>query len=191
MLIGLKGYKGVGKDTVADYLVSKHGYTKMAFADKLKDAVAGLFGISRQQVDHYKDNQGNSIDLVEVHLDISVPSRKHASEYVFTWREFLQRFGTEMGRNVFGQDFWVEQLVQRLPRIEGNIVITDARFENEARKVKELGGCMVEISRPGCEPDGHASEEPLPEEMIDYKISNDGTMEQLYDDVDWIIDELR
>ena len=204
MLIGLKGYKGVGKDTVADYLVAEYGFTKVAFADKMKEAVAGLFGISREQVDQFKNNDGNSLDLVEVHIDIA--SRV---EYVYTWREFLQRFGTEMGRNIFGEDFWVDQLALELPlykqhvtalsqyvytwdwRVDGDIVIPDARFENEARRIRELGGHMVEIRRPGYEPDGHASEEPLPEDLINHRIVNGSSVDILYSLVDEVINELR
>lgn len=35
-LLGLLGYAGAGKDTVAEFLVDHHGYTRVAFADPLK-----------------------------------------------------------------------------------------------------------------------------------------------------------
>lgn len=43
--IALSGKMRSGKDTVADYLVKRHGFTRMAFADKLKDVVRDLFEV--------------------------------------------------------------------------------------------------------------------------------------------------
>lgn len=47
MLIGVVGFAGSGKGTVADILVRDHGFKKLSFADALKDAVATIFGWER------------------------------------------------------------------------------------------------------------------------------------------------
>lgn len=178
MLIGLTGCKGVGKNTAADFL---EGYIQLAFADKLKEAVANLFGIDPQKVDEFKEiSPIDDLPRVEVHLAVM-----NYYEWTFSWREFLQRFGTEMGRNTFGQNFWVDLL---LPNPYGaghyvdefdKCVVTDVRFPNEAVRVKLLGGAIIEIERPGHEPDDHASEQPLPPDLVDMGIRNNGTLDDL------------
>lgn len=198
MLIGLKGYKGVGKDTVADYLVHRHDFTKLAFAAKMKQAVASLLDISIEEVDEFKNNYGGTLDRVELIISIGA-----IGERSMGWREFLQRFGTEMGREVFGNDFWVDQLINDLPIrkewktalsynlvVDGNYVISDCRFENEAKRVRQLGGYVVEIIRPGFEPDGHASEEPLPAKLIDKQILNNDDLRTLYANTEVVLNEL-
>lgn len=47
MIVGICGLIGSGKGTVADMLVGEFGFTKISFADSLKDAVAAVFGWPR------------------------------------------------------------------------------------------------------------------------------------------------
>lgn len=180
MIIGIHGTKGSGKDTIANCLIEHFEFTKHAFADSLKEAVANLFGISTEQVDDLK--QPDSIGC-KGHLILQING---TTEYDYTWREFLQRFGTEMGRNTFGRNFWVdlwEDYLYRQSMQEDNVVAPDVRFQNEAAKIQELGGIIVRVTRPGYEPDGHESEEPLPNIMMDAEITNNGTLEDLQVDV--------
>jgi deoxynucleotide monophosphate kinase-like protein len=188
MIIGLTGRKGAGKDTVGQMLVEHYDFTRIAFADKLKEAVANLFGITVAEVEAMK-TQPNA----EVHLflenEIFVPAKgdpNHTPYVAFPYRYFLQRFGTEMGRNTFGEDFWVKLWLEALPD-KGDVVATDVRFENEIHAVRASGGKIIEIIRPGHEPDGHASEEPLDQYLIDEWIGNDGTIEELRAKVDFTI----
>lgn len=58
-------------------------------------------------------------------------------------------------------------------------VITDVRFENEAIRIKELGGYIVEINRPNFfNNDSHISEERLPDDLISYIINNNASLNQ-------------
>ena len=184
MLIGLVGCKGVGKDAVGQYLIDNYEFTKLAFADKLKEAVANLFGITVKEVD-----EGKSMPWM-----ISIEDGIVAN---LTWREFLQRFGTEMGRNTFGQNFWIQQwensytaLSVLEPDAFQFVVVTDVRFDNEAHAILTAGGWLVEITRKGHEPDGHASEEGIDEKLIDALIINNGTLQDLYQDVDKLMEGL-
>lgn len=184
MLIGLTGYKQVGKDTTAAYLIQEYNFEKLAFADTLKSAVANLFDIDKMCVEGMKSD--GEIPLAEVILQYK------DSQWSWTWREFLQRFGTEMGRNTFGQDFWIDLWEQKFHFCESeNVVATDVRFENEATRIHYFGGYVVEIHRPGYEPDGHASEAGLPEESIDAWIDNTGTIDDLYDDIDGLVEDIE
>jgi hypothetical protein len=172
VIIGLHGNKGVGKDTAGQFLIDTYEFQKVAFADPLKEAVAALFDITREEVDQFKE--------FEYTVQVS-PGVKSLS-----WREFLQRFGTEMGREVFGRDFWVdlwEDYLYQNSIHEDNIVATDVRFKNEAEKIQHMGGIIVRIVRPGYEPDGHASEEPLPDLLVDVEVNNNGSLEDFQVDM--------
>jgi hypothetical protein len=160
MLIGINGFKGAGKDTVGDILVKHYGFTKLSFAAKLKQSVAALFDIPLEDVDRYKN------------LDASVVVMGKSMSF----RVFLQRYGTESHREVFGDTFWVEQLLP-IPHWSKKYVITDARFENELRAVREYDGYNVQVVRPGIEGDGHASEVAPHAKLIDYVITNEEPLE--------------
>lgn len=58
MIIALSGWAGSGKDTVADYLINKYSYTRVSFADTLKDATSKTFQIPRDHFDNrdFKDS---------------------------------------------------------------------------------------------------------------------------------------
>ena len=99
-------------------------------------------------------------------------------------RVFLQRYGTEAHRDIFGQDFWVDHAIKGIDPNK-NYVFTDARFENELQKIKSLGGYNLQILRPELSnEDSHASEVPPPRYLIDYSVDNDGDFERLYSQVD-------
>jgi hypothetical protein len=186
MLVGLAGNKGVGKDTVAEHLVEQ-GFTRIGFADKMKEAIANLFDITIEQVDGWKNREHYIPVLVQIQFaDGTIQTRME-------WREFLQRFGTEMGRKTFGEDFWVSRWMQYLDPddIYKDIVVPDVRFPNEAKWIKKLGGHMVGIYRPGYEPDGHVSEERLSERLIDATIVNNGTIEEMNTLADAIVANWR
>jgi len=171
MLVGLTGCKGVGKNTAASFL---DGYTQMAFADKLKEAVANLFDIPIEEMHYFKN-------YAMVECDVQGES---SYQLILTGRDFLQRFGTEMGRDTFGEKFWVEQWATQYDILSmtnsdaaKKIVVTDVRFHNEASRIIWYGGHIIEITRPGCEPDGHASEDGIPDDLIDATVHNDGTVD--------------
>jgi len=180
MIIGFHGCKGVGKDTAAQFLIDTYDFNKVAFADPLKEAVAALFDMTKEQVDTLKENND-----VKVAIMTEVKGSLHAGN-IISWRGFLQRFGTEMGRETFHRDFWVDLWEDHLYKNsmhEDDIVVTDVRFKNEAEKIQHLGGVVVRITRPGHEPDGHKSEEPLPTIMIDAEIHNNSTLDDFHVDV--------
>jgi hypothetical protein len=62
------------------------------------------------------------------------------------------------------------------------VLIPDVRFKNEAKSIKKLGGTIVHLDRQTDEDVGvgsHSSEKGIPDRLIDYKIKNISTLEEL------------
>ncbi len=165
-LIGLGGKKGSGKNAVGDILHRDYGYELASFARLLKVSAAALLGIDPAEWERAKNDPHTTISFLR-------PGKK---QVVLTAREFLQRYGTEAHREVFGQGFWIENLVNRLLP-DHKYVITDSRFDNELKAVRAAGGTTVLIVRPGTDSeDTHASEAEPNLLLIDATLHNDGTL---------------
>jgi hypothetical protein len=184
MIIGLTGRKNAGKDTAAQYFVDKHGFEKIAFADGLKAATCALFDITPEWIEQYKNDVSVRVQLVRRY---SQPSLTDATEYKaeMSLRQFLQRMGTEVGREVFGSSFWVELLHDRLSANK-NYVISDVRFNNES----PICDYMIEIVRNNIGNDPHVSEQGLREELIDYIVPNNGSIEDLHSRLEAVMQEI-
>jgi hypothetical protein len=149
MIIGVTGFIGSGKDTIADYLVTHHGFKRVSFAASLKDAVAAVFGWDRE--------------LLEGTTKSSREWREERDEWwsnrlgmEITPRRVLQYWGTDVLRNHFHNDIWVASVENKLRQAKDNIVITDCRFENEVNAIKNAGGTTVRVQR-GEKPDWYES----------------------------------
>lgn len=170
-LVGIAGYARAGKDTAAQGLVDI-GWTKAAFADPLKRALETLNPI----VDVDYDGIGVSADRLSDDLKYwnGWDSLKTANAEV---RRLLQVFGTEVGRNLFGEDFWVKQA---LDGAYPYTVFSDVRFKNEADAIREAGGIIIWIDNPEVGPlNDHASENSITGDDIDLVWSNDFTKADL------------
>lgn len=181
MIVGLCGKKGAGKDAAGQYLVENHGFTRLSFADPLKDSAAACWpGVTKDDWNEWKNDSHVHVQIIQEHqgVDMVVAS--------VTAREFLQRYGTEAHRDVFGQNFWINFMEEQLSLgAEPRYVITDARFENEILLLKKYGGTIIYLDRPGMDmADQHASETSVPEELIDVTIPNNSTLEALYSRMD-------
>lgn len=183
MLIGLNGNKGSGKDTVGKYLVDNYGFERLSFAQKLKESAAAIFDIPASKWEELKNDENARVVLK---TNIDVFDGKWA-EIDISVRYFLQRYGTESHRSIFGDDFWVDALFKNFDPWDGkNYVITDARFSNELIKIKEHGGFNLRVVRNNLTKviDGHVSEAPPPLALVDYTVYNEGSFGELYDEVD-------
>ncbi|MYT31724.1 MULTISPECIES: hypothetical protein [unclassified Streptomyces] len=95
-------------------------------------------------------------------------------------RLYLQRLGTEAGRQVLGEDVWVNALFRDYETWTNPTVISDVRFPNEAGAIRKRGGLVVEIRRPSqalIENSNHVSENALAGWDFDVTILNTGTVE--------------
>lgn len=183
MLIGVNGTKGSGKDTIGKYLVEHYEFERLSFAQKLKDSAAALFEVDPSVWEELK-NDDNARIILKTNNDIFDDKW---SEIDLSVRYFLQRYGTESHRNIFGGDFWVDALFKDFDHWDGkNYVITDARFNNELKAIKERNGFNIRVVRQEGSRliDPHVSEAMPARIYLDYDIYNDAGFDRLYKQVD-------
>jgi len=175
MIIGLSGYARSGKDTAADRLVEHHMFTRYSFAAPMKEAMYKLNPIvSSDEIGNFRYK-----DLVDAYgLD---KSKEDAPEI----RRLLQVFGTEIGRDMFGINFWVDLTLNSVK--EDRVVISDVRFKNEADAIKRIGGQVWRINRSGVGPvTNHSSETDLDDYNFHNIIDNDYSVVDLNNIIDML-----
>uniref|UniRef100_A0AAU7GY17 Deoxynucleoside monophosphate kinase n=1 Tax=Streptomyces phage Kamino TaxID=3158857 RepID=A0AAU7GY17_9CAUD len=177
LLIGLSGYAGSGKDEAAAALVVG-GWRRDAFADRLRAFLLAL----DPWVDTYPD-----VGVVRLAKLVDAYGWDRAKRQFPEIRRLLQRAGTEAGRKVLGAQVWVNALMQDFDRDNEALVVSDVRFPNEADAIREAGGVVARINRPGVgphtDPGGwvHESDVALDHYDFDVTIENDGTIAELQD----------
>lgn len=165
-LIALTGKAGAGKDSVADVLCRDHGFVRYAFAKPLKDM------------------------LKAIGVDCSERSTKELPHPVFgaSPRKMAQTLGTEWMREMICKDGWLKLAAQFIGNHDAvntqGIVVTDCRFPNEAAFIAERDGVIWHIERPECPVvAAHSSESGLTKEPGDLVLVNDGTLDDLSNQV--------
>ena len=208
MIIGVCGFIGSGKDTIADYLTNFHGYRRESFANSLKDAVAQVFGWDRTML------EGRTKQAREWREQVDPWWSERLKMPNLTPRWILQYWGTEVCRRAFHDDIWIASLENKLRNSKDDIVISDCRFPNEIKSIKNAGGIVIRVVR-GAEPDWyndaadmnagdkcmnymmgktrmqllgiHASETAWVGTKFDAVMDNNGTIDDLYEQVLGII----
>ena len=205
MIIGICGFIGSGKDTIADYLVNLHHFRRESFANTLKDAVSAVFGWDRTML------EGRTKQAREWREQVDTWWAERLSIPHLTPRWILQNWGTEVCRKNFHDDIWIASLENKLRTSTDDIVISDCRFPNEIAAIKKAGGRVVRVVR-GVEPEWyqlavsrnrgpngnsswalsgrrleqlgvHASETAWVGTKFDAVLDNNGTLEDLYQQV--------
>jgi hypothetical protein len=141
MIIGVCGFIGSGKDTVADYLVNFHEFRRESFASTLKDAVAAVFGWDRTML------EGRTKEAREWREQVDPWWAARLDMPTLTPRWVLQYWGTEVCRKAFHDDIWIASLENKLRNSKDNVVISDCRFPNEISSIKNAGGQIVWVQR--------------------------------------------
>lgn len=169
-VIGLVGNKRVGKDTVADYLVSK-GYIKLSFAYFLKESLKVLFDWTDE---HFNDDNKEKVD----------PYWNVSPRYM------CQNLGTYLRNNIITDNsFHIKRLHKVVEELKGlNLVFSDIRYQDELDYVKSLGGSVIKITRDSVqlnEYSNHLSETGINSlTNIDHHIENNYTKEELFEKID-------
>ena len=146
MIIGICGFIGSGKDTIADYLVNLHHFRRESFANTLKDAVAQVFGWDRTML------EGRTKQAREWREQVDPWWSQRLGIPHLTPRYILQQWGTEVCRKNFHDDIWIASLENKLRNSRDDVVISDCRFPNEIQAIKQAGGIVVRVVR-GPEPE--------------------------------------
>jgi len=214
MIIGLTGKAGCGKDTAAEHLLKNHNFQRVGFADALRQGLLDLDPIVFPDIQYYvpldKNEQqtrngwyepwrlSDALRLFGSWDDLKRPCPENEpcrfckrygdiplSIHDET-RRLMQNFGTEVMRSMV-PTFWVDRVadqVQQADAANRNVVITDVRYDNEAEAIRDWGGLVVEIIRPGAAPVRcHASEAGL-STPTDAIVLNDGSLDDLYRKLD-------
>lgn len=193
-VIGLTGAAGAGKDTAAGYALewceeNKLKAERVALADPLKKSVGALFGVAAEDAVEWCNG------LKADHAFVGMAGHPSGQPAHLTGRQFLQRYGTEAHRDVFGADFWtnVTKGIISAKEREGVkvIFITDVRFDDEADFVHDSNddwhGEVWRIHRDETElsaaEQGHSSESGILADSVDMLITNDGSLDDLRDGV--------
>lgn len=154
MIIAISGKSKSGKGTLGK-IIQRLIHTNTSelweikrFSDKLKIVSAVLTGFPV----HYFEDQEFKDSEMEIEWDYTQDGslRKRAEDdnrKKYTYREFLQRLGTDAIRNNLHDDAWINALFVNY-HSESNWIITDLRFPNEADAIKSLGGIIIRIDRP-------------------------------------------
>jgi len=199
MIISFSGLIGSGKDTAADYLCNFHAYRRDSFAGTLKDAVAVVFGWDRILL------EGKTAQARAWREEVDVWWSQRLDLPNLTPRWVLQYWGTEVCRKGFHDDVWIASLENKIRKTTDNIVLSDVRFPNEITAIRNQGGKVFRIKR-GSDPEWfsdaknsypnaaptmkskwpsiHASEFSWAGAEFDGEISNDGSIQELYDAIE-------
>ena len=208
MIIGICGFIGSGKDTIADYLVNSHGFRRESFANTLKDAVSAVFGWDRTLL------EGRTKQAREWREQVDPWWAERLGMPDLTPRWILQYWGTEVCRKSFHDDIWIASLENKLRNSKDNVVISDCRFPNEIKAIKSAGGIVIRVKR-GPEPDWyqdainanegkgnmswmlsserlkklgiHASETSWVGTKFDHVLENDASINELFKSVETVL----
>ena len=208
MIIGICGFIGSGKDTIADYLVNSHGFRRESFANTLKDAVSAVFGWDRTLL------EGRTKQAREWREQVDPWWAERLGMPDLTPRWILQYWGTEVCRKSFHDDIWIASLENKLRNSKDNVVISDCRFPNEIKAIKSAGGIVIRVKR-GAEPEWyqdainanegkgnmswmlsterlkklgiHASETSWVGTKFDHVLENDASINELFKSVETVL----
>jgi dephospho-CoA kinase len=168
--IALTGRIRAGKDTVAEYLQESYGFNRYAFGNGIRDICKRAFPYLLEHGKPRALYQGVGQALREFDQDV--------------WVKYLDR--------VIEDECWPED----------HIIITDLRQPNEYKHLREKGFFIVRVSssfktrftRAYLQGDtfsvqdfNHETEAYVDRFQVDYILSNDKTVDDLYREIDTLL----
>lgn len=171
-IIGLLGRSRTGKDTIANYLCEKYpSYTNVKLSLPLKKGVCELYGFTMEQV------ESSSKDITD-------------ERWLKSPRETIQSL-TEYMMQYMGTDFFTRRLYNMYDNgeLSENIIITDIRYEHDIYEIKKRNGIVIKVERP-LNNTSHKYESNIDNLKGDITIVNDGTLEDLYNKINRILESI-
>jgi dephospho-CoA kinase len=166
-IIGLLGRSRRGKDTIAEYIIKKYPvYKNIKLAKPIKDAARSLYDFTYEQV------EGAEKEIIDRRWNITP-----RDALVFITTSFMNKMGT---------DFFTRRLFDNLA-IDDKVIISDLRYQNDIEEIKKRNGIVIKVLRD-IEPN-HNWESHIDNftDNINYTINNNGSLKDLYNQIDQII----
>lgn len=178
-VIAITGFKRAGKDIVSEYISKKYGYTHVKVASKLKSIIKLAFDLNDEDVESFKK------DLVNDRLGVS-PRR--LMDFIGT--QVFQHELNEIMPHI-GRKYWIQDLLHKHSQPNQSIVISDLRFHHELEELKKKDSCLIlRVQRDACiESKELVSEQEISDLKVDYELDNNGSIEELYSQIDSILTE--
>lgn len=204
MIVAFGGKKRAGKGTMADVLVNKFNYTKVSFADGLRNLAANVFGIDVKNFtdDNLKEQPfTNPIIFTEGHLGLLIADLEdqgfHVDEQSLTRlstslgttfnnpRHLLQILGTDIIRKHYDDRIFLKMLDKKINQL-ADVVVDDVRFGVEREFLRERGAVLCLVVRPSFSlTDSHSSENDLGHDgEYDVIINNDDTLGKVQTEIE-------
>lgn len=183
-------------------------YKKIAFADPLKKMLSTLLNIPLDNFNNrnFKEDCVINISTLDYSLSAFSNDEDRLSDSKFnklaksldpsllnsnlTIRQLMQYFGTQIMRQFFGKDVWVNSTLKHAAK---NTIITDLRFKSEYDAVKSKNGIVIFINRFGYTFGQHASEKEMEDLLLnskyDFVIDNNGSIKDLFNKIKQICNE--
>lgn len=163
-LIGLNGKARSGKDSFASIVSESKRVKVISFAEPMRKFVCDILDIKREDLDGIKEDKNDLFGGKSP-------------------REFLQKLGTEFGRETISNSIWIDSAKVKIKNAIASkkydyVIVTDVRFDNEAALIHSLGGLIFKVTRPLVEIDlsSHKSEQGIDEKYVDILFLNDKSL---------------
>lgn len=196
-LLGFGGLLESGKDAVSDHLVVHNGFTKVNMSNPIDLCALAINAIVFAEAKQYgflvrvwRALWNTEPEIIytryrELHDRLGFTEAKKIPEV----RALLQRIGKDMGRDIIDVNIWVKLARRTISELleDGHpVCISGIRFVEEQIMVKELGGQLIWVDRPGhksaavATTAAHATEVQFADFDQDLVLVNDGTLAELH-----------
>lgn len=180
MIYGICGFRGSGKDTVAN-IFTEYGYDKKSLASSVKDVCSSMFLWDRSMLEgDTVESRTKRMEVDEYWTKCLAGKGIFKDDKVITPVIALQRVGTDLIRKMVDDKFWIHRLqLEILKSNNKNIVISDIRFPNESNicdrviNVKRFDYTNEELNKMHISETEHLKIKPY---MV---IENDGSIDDL------------